>query len=76
MAQRKRDHTLSTPACDDRSSAHVADGSACGQDWEEGDGDTLAPELLGDAQPTPACDVFSLGATLYELATGGSGIRD
>ena len=40
------------------------------QDWEEGDGDTLAPELLGDTQPTPACDVFSLGATLYELATG------
>ncbi len=40
------------------------------QDWEEGDGDTLAPELLGDAQPTPSCDVFSLGATIYELATG------
>jgi len=40
------------------------------QDWEEGDGDTLAPELLGGAEPSPASDVFSLGASLYELATG------
>ncbi len=40
------------------------------QDWEEGDGDTLAPELLGGAEPSPANDIFSLGASLYELATG------
>ncbi len=40
------------------------------QDWEEGDGDYLAPELLQEANPTPAADIFSLGATLYECATG------
>lgn len=40
------------------------------QDWEEGDGDYLAPELLQESSPTPAADIFSLGATLYECATG------
>ena len=40
------------------------------QDWEEGDGDYLAPELLHDAKPTPAADIYSLGATLFETATG------
>lgn len=40
------------------------------QDWEEGDGDYLAPELLQEASPTPAADIYSLGATLYECATG------
>ena len=40
------------------------------QDWEEGDGDYLAPELLSDDEPTPAADMYSLGATIYELATG------
>ena len=47
--------------------------SACvlaAQDWEEGDGDYLAPELLHDAKPTPAADIYSLGATLFETATG------
>jgi serine/threonine protein kinase len=40
-------------------------------DWEEGDGDYLAPELLGPrAEPSPKADIFSLGATLYECATG------
>lgn len=40
-------------------------------DWEEGDGDYLAPELLGPrAEPSPKADIFSLGATLYESATG------
>lgn len=42
------------------------------QDWEEGDGDYLAPELLQEAKPTPAADIFSLGATLYECASGTS----
>jgi serine/threonine protein kinase len=41
------------------------------RDWEEGDGDYVAPELLRNCeQPTSAADVFSLGATLYECATG------
>lgn len=41
------------------------------QDWEEGDGDYVAPELLAiGGEPSPAADIFSLGATLYECATG------
>ena len=41
------------------------------QDWEEGDGDYVAPELLKDTgKPSPAADVYSLGATLFECATG------
>ncbi|KAK9809281.1 hypothetical protein WJX73_000474 [Symbiochloris irregularis] len=41
------------------------------EEWEEGDGRYLAPELLkGDTEPTPAADIFSLGATLYECITG------
>ena len=41
------------------------------QDWEEGDGKYVAPELLnGQLEPTPAADIYSLGATLYECATG------
>jgi tRNA A-37 threonylcarbamoyl transferase component Bud32 len=40
-------------------------------DWEEGDGQYVAPELLlAGCEPTPAADVFSLGATLFEAATG------
>lgn len=41
------------------------------QDWEEGDGDYVGPELLkSDGELTPYADIFSLGATLYECATG------
>lgn len=41
------------------------------QDWEEGDGKYVAPELLdAGVEPTPAADIYSLGATLYECATG------
>lgn len=41
------------------------------QDWEEGDGNYVAPELLSDHNElTPAADIYSLGATLYECATG------
>ena len=41
------------------------------QDWEEGDGDYVAPELLqAGGEPSPASDIFSLGATLLECATG------
>lgn len=41
-------------------------------DWEEGDGDYVAPELLRAAteQPYPAADIFSLGATVFQCATG------
>jgi serine/threonine protein kinase len=39
--------------------------------WEEGDGDYVAPELLrSKGAPSPAADIYSLGATLYECATG------
>lgn len=30
----------------------------------------LAPELIDGAEPTPACDVYSAGITLYELIAG------
>ncbi|KAL6777074.1 hypothetical protein ACKKBF_B20120 [Auxenochlorella protothecoides x Auxenochlorella symbiontica] len=40
------------------------------RDWEEGDGDYVAPELLNGAEPGPPADMFSLGASLYECATG------
>lgn len=41
------------------------------QDWEEGDGDYVSPELLkAGGELTPFADIFSLGATLYECATG------
>ncbi|CAG9460695.1 unnamed protein product [Pedinophyceae sp. YPF-701] len=39
--------------------------------WEEGDGDYVAPELLSTATvPAPAADMYSLGCSLYECATG------
>jgi len=39
------------------------------QEWEEGDGDYVAPELLAaGSDATPAADLFSLGATLYEVS--------
>ncbi|OUS43438.1 protein kinase Wee1 [Ostreococcus tauri] len=44
-----------------------------GWDWEEGDGGYLAPELLNlfpGQYPSPSADVFSLGVTLYEVASG------
>ncbi len=41
------------------------------KDWEEGDGDYVAPELLKTgSEPMPSADVFSLGATMFECATG------
>ena len=43
------------------------------QDWEEGDGDFVAPELLRpEAHAESSADIFSFGATLYELSTGKS----
>ncbi len=44
-----------------------------GRGWasEEGDGAYVPPELLAEtSQPTPAADIFSLGATLFEAAAG------
>ncbi|RMZ56675.1 hypothetical protein APUTEX25_002764 [Auxenochlorella protothecoides] len=40
------------------------------RDWEEGDGDFVAPELLNGAEPGPPADMFSLGASLYDCDTG------
>lgn len=31
----------------------------------------LAPELLGDMQPSPASDLYAVGVMVYELFTGG-----
>ena len=42
------------------------------QEWEEGDGEYVAPELLRGCGPSPAADVYSLGATIYECLTGTS----
>lgn len=40
-------------------------------EWEEGDGDYVAPELLAaGSNAAPAADLFSLGATLYECVAG------
>lgn len=41
------------------------------EEWDEGDGDYVAPELLHEGHPpTRAADVYSLGATLFQCATG------
>ena len=40
------------------------------QEWLEGDGDYLAPELLTSEEPSFAADVYSAGATIYECCTG------
>lgn len=47
-------------------------GSGGRQDWEEGDGHYVAPELLASdtGLPTAAADLYSLGATLFECVTG------
>ena len=40
-------------------------------DWQEGDGQYVAPELLSlSTDPTPAADIFSLGVMLYEVSAG------
>lgn len=40
-------------------------------EWQEGDGDYVAPELLSSAtEPSAGADMYSLGATAYECATG------
>lgn len=38
-------------------------------EWEEGDAIFMAPELLNDAHPTSAADIFSMGVTLFQLCT-------
>lgn len=41
------------------------------REWEDGDGKYVAPELLcDDTEATPAADIYSLGATLYEAMCG------
>lgn len=42
------------------------------QDWQEGDGAYLAPELLTSSPPTHAADIYSAGATVFECCTGQS----
>ena len=46
------------------------------QEWEEGDGEYVAPELLRGCGPSPAADVYSLGATVYECLTGRSNSQE
>ena len=50
----------------------MAAESKAAQEWEEGDGEYVAPELLRGFAPTPAADIYSLGATVYESLTGGA----
>jgi serine/threonine protein kinase len=41
--------------------------------WQEGDGRYVAPELLPrSAGPSPASDIFSLGVSLLQCATGAT----
>ena len=40
------------------------------QEWLEGDGNYLAPELLSSEEPTFAADIYSAGATIFECCTG------
>lgn len=40
------------------------------QEWLEGDGNYLAPELLTSEEPTFAADIYSAGATIFECCTG------
>ena len=50
--------------------AYVQDS---GWDWEEGDGGYVAPELLNVSPgqvPETSADMYSLGVTLYEAASG------
>ncbi|KAG5177896.1 kinase-like domain-containing protein [Tribonema minus] len=44
-------------------------GSGAAALAEEGDARYMAPELLASAERLPSADMFSLGITLYELAT-------
>ena len=45
--------------------------------WEEGDGRYVAPELLDEsASPSSACDVFSLGASVFHAAHGSALARE
>lgn len=43
--------------------------------WQEGDGRYLAPEILARSGPSAAADVFSLGISLLQCATGAHGVR-
>ena len=48
-----------------------------GVSWEEGDGRYVAPELLDEsASPSSACDVFSLGASVFHAAHGSALTRE
>ena len=70
------DNIYISPSDDDKTAVYkIGDfGNAVlnGQ-WttEEGDGGYVAPELLAnEAAASPACDIYSFGATIYEVASG------
>ena len=68
-------HRLVSDSC--KPDSYWSANSTLLQDWEEGDGDFVAPELLRPgAHAEPSADIYSFGATIYELATGDPSAKD
>lgn len=58
------------PALCDFGIAHIADGFTTADGTFTGSPSFTAPEILGGDPPTPASDVYGLGATLFAILTG------